>query len=172
MEETIKMSRKEKRHYLGYLVALYAGAVLLLAGILFAGVSNPFKTIPESERAQLAQARQYEQQQVQAVQLYDSLMSRINQLKQSPGNAVLETDIENQINYLNSLYDGLPNKDIRSFGFHQMARYLQRHYQDAVTLRKRVDNIQIFQNQLNDCMIGYREREGYMNQMRAAEAGR
>ncbi|RYZ39175.1 MAG: hypothetical protein EOP49_30420 [Sphingobacteriales bacterium] len=172
MEETIKMSRIEKRHYLGYLVAMYVVGTALLTGIIFWGVANPFSPISASDREQLRQARIFEGQQQQAVQIYDSVMAKVRVLKTSPGNAVLESDIENQINYLNSMYDGVPNKDMRTFSFYQMALYLQRHYQDALILRKKADNIRIFQNQLNECMIGYKQNEDYMNRMRAAQSSR
>ncbi len=164
------MSRKEKRHYLGYLLAMYIGAAVLLTWIIFMGVANPFAPVTAAEREQLKQARLYELKQSQALLLYDSVMTKIATLKSSPGNAVLESDIENQINYLNSLYDGLPNQDMRTQGFHQLALYLQRHYQDVLILRKKADNVLIFQNQLNDCMIGFKQNEDYMNQMRAAQS--
>ena len=166
MEDIIKMNRKEKRHYLGYLIAMYAGSAILLVFIIFSSVANPFSPISAAEREGLRQARIFEQQQAEAVIIYDSVMAKINVLKSNPGNSVLTTDIENQINYLNSMHDGLPNKDIRTIGFHQMARYLQRHYGDAVIMNKKAENIRLFQSQLDECMIGYRQKETYMNQMR------
>ncbi len=172
MEESIKMSRKEKRHYLGYLIAMYAVGSIILVLIIFSGVANPFSQVSAEEREQLKQAHYFELQQQQAVQIYDSVMQKIIALKASTGSAILESDIENQINYLNSFYDGTPNRDMRTIGFHQMALYLQRHYQDALILRKKEDNIRIFQNQLNDCMIGYKQNEDYMNQMRAAQSSK
>jgi hypothetical protein len=172
MEESIKMSRKEKRHYLGYLIAMYSIGTIILVLILFSSVASPFSQVSAAEREQLKQARLFEEQQQQAIGIYDSVMAKVNTLKSSTGNAVLESDIENQINYLNSFYTGAPNTDMRTIGFHQMALYLQRHYQDALILRKKADNIRIFQNQLNDCMIGYKQSEAYMNQMRAAQSSK
>lgn len=166
------MSRKEKRHYLGYLIVLYLGAGILFSWILFMGVANPFASATDTEREQLKQARLFDAKQEQSLRIYDTLMRKIAVLKSSPGDQVLEADIENQINYLNSLNDGLPNQDMRTISFYQMAKYLKRHYGNAKIVRKKADNIQIFQNQLNDCRIGYQQTEQYMNQIKAAQSGR
>ena len=166
------MSRKEKRHYLGYLVLMFLGASALLVWIVFSGVANPFSPISEAEREQLRQARLFERQQAEAVRIYDTVMTRINVLKANPGDEVLETDIKNQISYLNSLYDGQPNRDMRTLSFHQMALFLLRHFEKALIFNRKTDNIRIFQNQLNDCMIGYKQNEDYMNQMRAAQSAK
>lgn len=172
MEETIKMSRKEKRHYLWYLLALYIGSAALLSWIIFMGVASPFATITDQEREQLKQAKIFEQKQHEAVRAYDTVMQSVSMLKTNPANQVLTSDIDHNINYVNSLNDGLPNSDIRSFGFYQMARYLKLHYERALTLRKTAENIQLFEKQLNDCRIGYEQNEQYMNQIRAAQSGR
>lgn len=172
MEETIKISRKEKRHYLGYLIVLYLGAAILFSWILFMGVANPFSSATDAEREQLKQARLYDDKQVESLGIYDTVMRKIAVLKNSPGDQVLEADIENKINYLNSLNDGLPNQDMRSISFYQMAKYLKKHYGNAKIVRKKADNIQIFQSQLDQCSMSYNQTEQYMNQIKAAQSGR
>lgn len=172
MEETIKMSRKEKRHYLWYLLALYIGSAALLSWIIFMGVASPFATISDREREQLKQAKLFELKQNEALKAYDTVMQSVAVLKTNPGNQILTSDIEHNINYLNSLNDGLPNSDMRSFGFYQMARYLKLHYERALTLRKTADNIELFERQLNDCRAGYDQNKQYINQIRAAQSGR
>ncbi|WP_118975073.1 type VI secretion system TssO [Taibaiella koreensis] len=172
MEETIKMSRKEKRHYLWYLIALYIGSAAIFSWIIFLGVPNPFSSISNQEREQLNQAKIFEARQIEALQIYDTVMQKVTALKSNPGNQIVEADIEQRINYLNSLNDGLPNRDMRTYGFYQMAKYLNNHFQNAKILRKKSENIQLFEKQLSDCRIGYQQNEQYMNQIRAAQSGR
>jgi hypothetical protein len=165
MQGTTNLTTKERREYFGYLLLLFVFISGGLGWLLFYGVSNPFKTISEADKAVLKEGKLFEERQKKSLSLYDTIFYKVNTYKSAPSN-VLEADIKTDIKKLNSYYDVRnPDADPRSICFQQMATFLEMYFGDAMNLHKSVANNQLFQKQLNDCMMGLGKVE---EQIRAA----
>jgi hypothetical protein len=165
MQGTTNLTTKERREYFGYLLLLFVFISLGLGWLLFYGVSNPFKTISDADKAVLKQGKLFEEKQKKSLALYDTIFYKVNVYKGAPSN-VLEADIKNDIKILNSYYDTKnPDADPRSICFQQMGTFLEMYLGDAMNLHKSIANNQLFQKQLNDCMMGLGKVE---EQIRAA----
>jgi hypothetical protein len=172
MEESIKLNRKEKRHSLLYLILLFVTASTLLIWIMFRN-SDVFASNHSSvDDAYFIQNKEFVAKQNQAVSLYDTMFTRITALKNIPSSASAESDIMYGINTLNSYNENLPTKDPRFINFHQMALFLKLYYEDMMVYKKMTDNVQRFQQQLDECEIGYKDQQGYLNQIKAAQAAK
>lgn len=169
MKAISNLSTKERREYFGYLLIIFLAVAGLLGWLLFYKVSNPFRMLTDAEKEILRQKSFFEQKQEAAVAKYDSIMQKIEAFRSTPGSAVAKSDIENEIRVLESYYDQLPNRDIRSISFEQMASFLQRYYEDVMVLQKSLGNAQVFQTELNECQAGLDKKSDNLNQIRAAQ---
>lgn len=170
MEPNLSFSRKERREYFVYLILLFTIVSTLLIWVVFRN-SNIFNGGSSAmEAACLSKDREFITKQNDALPLYDTLFKRITELKGTPQNAIMETDIRNGINTLNNYYENLPTKDIRFVSFHQLALFLKLYFEDVLVLNKKLENIQRFGAQLTECEIGYKDRQTMMTQIKAAQA--
>ncbi|MDH7464165.1 type VI secretion system TssO [Chitinophagaceae bacterium 26-R-25] len=171
-EKKVTLNRSERRQYLAYLAILFVVSCTMLTVIIFKNSDNPFKTISEQEVAYLKQEDDYARKLKSALPLYDSTFAAIQLLKNTPGNTIVESDIKGQINLLNSFYYEKEVHDPRCIAFKQMALFLKLYFEDMLVLKKKQENINLFQGQLDQCEIGYKNAETLLNQINAAQAAR
>jgi hypothetical protein len=171
-ENKITLSLKEKRQYLLYLALLYVVAIVILIWVIFRNSSNPFESVSIIESAYLKRAREFDEKKKYALELFDSTFESITALQNAPMNVVIEADIKSQLKELNDLSNRTGLHDTRFVSFGQMALFLTNYFEDILILKQKQANIQQFQNQLNDCEIGYKEGEVLMNQLKAAQAAK
>ncbi len=172
MKQSGTLSRREKRHYFLYLLILFLIVLSLLIWIIFRKSSKVVFGISQSYQAYQVKDREFLVVQNEGVPFYDTICSRIKALQTSPPSAIAETDLKSQINILNSYYENLPAKDPRFINFHQMALFAKLYFEDMLVYRKKAENIQRFQQQLNECEVGYKDREAVMNQIKTAQAAK
>lgn len=165
MQNFTNLTTKERREYFWYLLLLFLFISSLLGFLLFYGVSNPFRTISDADRAVLKQGKLFEDKQRKSLALYDTILNKVNVYKQAPSN-VLEADIKNDLKILNSFYDARQtDADLRRISFQQMSTFLEMYLADAMNMHKSLANNRLFQKQLNDCIMGLGKAE---EQIRAA----
>ena len=171
-EPLITLGRREKRQYLIYLISLFVFTISLLAWIFFRNGTNPFTSMSIVESAYLRKAKEFDEQKKYASALFDSTFERIAALENGQLNTIVEADIKNQVKELCDLAEDGTSHDIRFASFRQMAAFLTGYFEDILTLKRKVANVQMFQKQLTECEIGYKDGEVLMNQLRAAQAAR
>ena len=171
-ETLITLGRSEKRQYLIYLICLFSLTAVLLTWIIFRNSNNPFKSISVVENAYLKKAKEFDERKKYASALFDSTFERIAALQTGQVNAIVEADIVNEVRELNDLSDDVISHDIRFASFRQMAKFLTGYFEDMLTLKRKLANVQMFQKQLTDCEIGYKDGEILMNQLTAAQAAK
>lgn len=166
------MGRLEKKQELMYLLSLSVLISSLVIWMVFRNRDSFTAPAPGFESSYVQQSKEFAERQDEAVPMYDTLFSRIASLQGSPGNPILETDIMTGINSLNAMNENLPTKDARFVGFHQMALFLKLYFEDMMVLKKKMENIRHFQEELNQCEIGYKDGQTLMNQIKAAQAAK
>ena len=170
--DKIKLNRTERRQYLAYLIILFVMSAFVLSIIIFKNNDSPFTTISEQEVAFINRENDYANKLKVAQPLYVSTYAAIQLLRTAPDNAIVESDIKGQINLLNSFYSDKEVQDPRCMVFKQMALFLKLYFEDILILKKKQENINMFQAQLDQCEIGYKNAETLLNQINAAQAAK
>ncbi|WP_443939955.1 type VI secretion system TssO [Pedobacter sp. MW01-1-1] len=171
MEEEIKLNQTEKRHYFIYLILLFLVVMTILVVLIFRKNPNPFASVNYADLSFVEQEGYFLKKQKEVVPMYDSVFVKIEGMQNTPSNLVLEIDIKNQINNLHAYYDDSHNRDPRFMGFKQMALFEKMHFEDMIIMKKKLENIRLFQAQLDQCQIGYKDKETRLNQLKAIEQG-
>lgn len=170
MGEIIKLNKQEKRHYFLYLIILFAIVVSSLTWVIFRKSHNPFNTVSNLDAEFLAKEKYFLDRQKEVLPLCDSVFSKISTLKTMPSTIFFETDIKNEINTVNSFDESnIPNKDPRLAAFHQIALFQKLYFEDILILKRKLQNIESFKSQLDQCEIGYKDKQTFMNQLKAAD---
>ncbi len=170
MEEIIKLNRKEKKQYFAYLGILFFVVSLMLMWIIFRKAPSPFYTTNTLDEELLARNNYFLMRQKEVLPLCDSVFSKITALKNMPSTVFIETDIKNDINAVNNFDESIiPSKDPRLVAFHQMALFQKLYFEDVLILKKKLQNIDNFKAQLDKCEIGYKNNQGLINQLNAAD---
>jgi hypothetical protein len=171
MKNFTNISRREKRYRFIYLLLLFFLVSGVLTWAIFRKTGDMVFMSATSYRIYQLKDAEFLVVQKEAVPFYDTIFSRIKTLQTSPSNSIVETDLKGQINILNSYNENIPSKDPRFIHFHQMALFAKLYLEDMLVYRKKIENVQLFQQQLNECEIGYKDRETVMNQIKTAQAG-
>lgn len=170
MAEIIKLNKREKRQYFLYLIILFSIVVSGLTWIIFRKNHNPFITISKLDADFLANQKYFLDKQKEVLPLCDSIFSKISTLKNMPSTIFIETDIKNEINTVNSFDESaIPSKDPRLAAFHQIALFQKLYFEDILILKRKLQNIDRFKAQLDQCEIGYKDKQNFMNQLKAAD---
>lgn len=172
MEGKIKISRKERRIYLLYLSLLTIASGAALVWLLFRKYPSPFAYDSESSRELLYKRKIFLDRQGEILKQIDTAFARIEMLQPEKNNVFIETDIKNLLNDINSYYDGDPKKDPRFICFHQAAVVFKNFFEDRLIVAKTNDDIKLFSEQLDNCSIGYKDKENLLNQRKIMERAR
>ena len=172
MQRSITLSVREKRYYFFYLLIMFIVVAGLLIWLMFRKSGKLLFTAYTAHQSYVIKDKEFRLKKAEAVPLYDTIFSRVNALQTSPANTIAQTDIKDQINTLNNYYENLPSKDPRFVNFHQMALFAKLYFEDMQVLLKKAENIRLFQTQLDECEVGYKDREAVMNQIKAAQSAK
>lgn len=151
MEEKITLGRIEKRHYLGYLIALYLVVSGLLIWLVFSGTTNPFNQLSDVDRATIDRAAYFEATQLKAAKEYDSTMLLIRNYYGGAKTQNSEKQIEDRIAYFKGLYNDPDIQDSRKLVFLQMADFLSYSRSNAQNINVELDNIVKYRDDLEKC---------------------
>ncbi|PSK93338.1 type VI secretion system TssO [Taibaiella chishuiensis] len=154
MEEKVTLGRIEKRHYLGYLIALYVVVASLLIWLVFSGTTNPFTQLSEVDKATIDRAAYFETVQLKAAKEYDSTMTLIRAYYGSAKTLENERQIEQRIAYIRGLYNNPDIQDSRKLVFMQMADFLNYSLSNAQNISVELDNIVKYKDDLERCRTG------------------
>ncbi len=154
MEEKVTLGRIEKRHYLGYLIALYLVVASLLIWLVFAGTTNPFTQLSDVDKATIERAAYFETIQLKAAREYDSAMVLIRSYYGGAKTLENERQIEQRIAYIRGLYSNPDIQDNRKLVFMQMADFLNYSLSNAQNISIELDNIVKYKDDLERCRTG------------------
>ncbi len=160
MSARVHLTKKERQVYFYKLLLLYGLGLLLFSIIIFWKSSLTTAGRQQTEwKDSYAESRQVAEAQIKAVQLIDSMSSNMQILKGEARQIFLERDIQNLSRQLRGLYNE-QSSDLRYVSFLQASDLMNMRLEDVQTMNKKLGNIKIFEQQLNECQIGLRSRQG------------
>lgn len=160
MTEQIHLTKKERHVYFYKLLLFYGIGLVVFALIIFWKGSGSLGGTKENRSWKAA----YEEdvvvgeKQYAAVQLIDSMSADMQLLKGEARQIFLERDIQNLSKQLRALYNE-NGADLRYMAFLQAGDFMNMRLEDIQTLNKKLGNVRIFEQQLNECQIGFRARQ-------------
>jgi hypothetical protein len=171
MNMKVSLTKRERRMYFFNLLLIYLVAMLVLGFLIF---KNSFLAITVDynlSKRKLEEGNAFVKQQKEAAQFVDLINTRITQMKGNTRQVFLERDIQRSIKDLRKFYDPNSN-DLRQVGFTQAASFLTMQYEDKLVLSKTNGNLQLFEKQLGDCEIGFKQKQDLLNQKKLLETSR
>ncbi len=158
MTEQIHLTQKERQVFFYKLLLMYAAGLLLLSLIVFWKATSGLKQTNTDWQAAYQENEEVMEKQYAAVRNIDSMSSTMVALRNEARQIFLERDIQNLIRQTKSLYN--ENKtDMRYVAFLQAGTLMTIRLQDLQTLNKKLANIRMFEKQLDECQIGFRNRQ-------------
>lgn len=154
MEEKVTLGRIEKRHYLGYLIALYIVVAGILIWLVFSSTTSPFSQLSDVDKAAIDRAAYFESVQQKAVKEYDSAMILIRASYGSAKTPESIRQIEQRIAYIKGLYTDPEIQDSRRLVFVQMADFLNYSLSNAQNIDVEHVNIVEYKDDLDKCRNG------------------
>lgn len=160
MSAQVHLTKKERQVYFYKLLLLYGLGLLLFSVIIFWKSSSFTAGRQQTDwKDSYAESQQVAEAQIKAVQLIDSMSSNMQILKGEARQIFLERDIQNLSRQLRGLYND-QSIDLRYVSFLQASDLMNMRLEDVQTMNKKLGNIKIFEQQLNECQIGIRSRQG------------
>ncbi|WP_407405918.1 type VI secretion system transmembrane protein TssO [Chryseobacterium sp.] len=161
MQGQITLSKKEKRYQFIYLILMLIVALLFLGIIFLKGFTSPFSNSDVVALEKLDQKSRYNERQKAMMVLVDSTFINISKLSTETAQPIEENDIKYKVNDINAAFlDGKYNSinDFRKDGFPQIALFYKMYLEDKKSVSKISEDIKIFEKQLDDCYVGYKEK--------------
>ena len=160
MNAQVHLTKKERQVYFYKLLLLYGLGLLLFSVIIFWKSSSlTGSRQQEGWKDSYAESERVAADQIKAVQLIDSMSSNMQILKGEARQIFLERDIQNLSRQLRGLYNE-QSADLRYVAFLQASDLMNMRLEDVQTMNKKLGNIKIFEQQLAECQIGIRSRQG------------
>jgi hypothetical protein len=160
MSAQIHLTKKERQVYFYKLLLLYGLGLLLFSVIIFWKSSTATAGRQQNDwKNSYAESQQVAEAQIKAVQIIDSMSSNMQLLKGEARQIFLERDIQNLSRQLRGLYNE-QSADLRYVSFLQASDLMNMRLEDVQTMNKKLGNIKIFEQQLSECQIGIKVRQG------------
>ena len=171
MKANVSLTKRERRMCLINLLLIYLVATALLGTLLFKNSFLSIRMDYELSRNKLNASKNCIRQQRIAAESMERISTHINQMQGSTRQVFLERDIQRTIKELRKYYDP-DSDDLRQVCFSQAATFLTMQYEDKIILNKTSGNLQLFEKQLGDCEIGFKQKLDLLNQKKLMEVSR
>jgi len=165
MQVQITLSNKEKRHYFLYLLGLLSLIVGVLSFIFLHQIDTPFSHNNLTKIQTLQEQAKFNQQQTIAQPIVDSAFSKIHRYDVNQSNPIEEQEIKLSINDIANLFQNASITDPRKITYVKIANFYQMYYEDKNIISKKNENINILNDKIEECMIGYKDKRSQANEI-------
>ena len=162
MNGAISLSKRERRYQFFYLLGMLL-VVLLVSGFVFLRkFQSPFTQTDVMDIQLLAQKNKFSEQQ----KIVEPLLISI--LKVEKPQPFVENDIKSSINDLANYFQSNEVFDTRKNDYLQIAKFYRMYFEDKKIAAKKTENIKLFEQQFEECSIGFKEKEQQLAQKKNA----
>lgn len=135
-------------------------AAMIFLGIIFLkGFESPFSDEDVRGIQNLQQKAEFEQHQKIILPIMDSTYVRITKLKGEGPQPFAENNIQLGVNDLNDYFNGNNVTDIRKDAYPQIAKFYKMYFDDKKVISTTLEDIKIFEKQVEDCRIGFKDKQ-------------
>ncbi|AKK73361.1 hypothetical protein HX13_21055 [Chryseobacterium sp. P1-3] len=159
MQGQITLSKKERHYQFFYLILMLLAAMIFLGIIFLKGFESPFSDEDVRGIQNLQQKAEFEQHQKIILPIMDSTYVRITKLKGEGPQPFAENNIQLGVNDLNDYFNGNNVTDIRKDAYPQIAKFYKMYFDDKKVISTTLEDIKIFEKQVEDCRIGFKDKQ-------------
>ena len=168
MNGAISLSKRERRYQFFYLLGMLL-VVLLVSGFVFLRkFQSPFTQTDVMDIQLLAQKNKFSEQQQIVEPLLKNTFTKISILKVEKPQPFVENDIKSSINDLANYFQSNEVFDTRKNDYLQIAKFYRMYFEDKKIAAKKTENIKLFEQQFEECSIGFKEKEQQLAQKKNA----
>ena len=150
MNGAISLSKRERRYQFFYLLGMLL-VVLLVSGFVFLRkFQSPFTQTDVMDIQLLAQKNKFSEQQKIVEPLLKNTFTKIS------------------INDLANYFQSNEVFDTRKNDYLQIAKFYRMYFEDKKIAAKKTENIKLFEQQFEECSIGFKEKEQQLAQKKNA----
>lgn len=165
MQVQITLSKKEKRHYFSYLLAMLFFVSILLTVVFIKNFESPFTNRDFITIQTLNEKNKFDEQQNLAQPILDSTFVKIDKLKLDNRNSLKGYELENSISDIANYFELSSSKDQRKDSYLLVAKYYKMYLDDKKFEAIRKDNVGIYKKQFEECSIGYQTKQQQIIQL-------
>ncbi len=169
MQVQVTLSKKEKRHYFSYLLAMLFFVSILLTVIFVSNFDSPFTNRDFMTIQTLNEKNKFDAQQNLAQPVLDSTFVKINKLKLDNKNTMKGYELENSISDIANFFENSTSKDQRKDSYLLVAKYYKMYLDDKKFEANRKENIGIYKKQFEECTIGYQRMQQQILQLSSSK---
>ena len=159
MQGQITLSKKERHYQFFYLILMLVAAMLFLGIIFLKGFVSPFSDEDVRGIQNLEQKAEFEKHQKIVLPIMDSTYTMITKLTSDGPQPFAENNIQLGVNDLNSYFSNNEIIDIRKDAYPQIAKFYKMYFDDKKIIATTTEDIKIFEKQVEDCRIGYKDKQ-------------
>ncbi|MGH1520400.1 type VI secretion system transmembrane protein TssO [Chryseobacterium sp. JK1] len=159
MQGQITLSKKERHYQFFYLILMLVTAMLFLGVIFLKGFVSPFSDEDVRGIQNLEQKAEFEHHQKVILPIMDSTYTMISKLTNETPQPFVENNIQLGVNDLNSYFNGYDVIDIRKDAYPQIAKFYKMYFDDKKVISTTTEDIKIFQKQVEECRIGFKDKQ-------------
>lgn len=168
MNGAISLSKRERRYQFFYLLGMLL-VVLLVSGFVFLRkFQSPFTQTDVMDIQLLAQKNKFSEQQEIVEPLLKNTFTKISILKVEKPQPFVENDIKSSINDLANYFESNEVFDTRKNDYLQIAKFYRMYFEDKKIAAKKTENIKLFEQQFEECSIGFKDKEQQLAQKKNA----
>ncbi len=168
MQGQITLSKKERHYQFFYLILMLVTAMLFLGVIFLKGFISPFSDEDVRGIQNLEQKAEFERHQKVILPIMDSTYAMITNLKSDGPQPFAENNIQLGVNDLNSYFNGYDVIDIRKDAYPQIAKFYKMYFDDKKVISTTTEDIKIFEKQVEDCRIGFKDKQNKLYERESA----
>ncbi|WP_313501961.1 type VI secretion system TssO [Kaistella carnis] len=169
MQLKITLSKKEKRYYFIYLLAMLLLGVVFLGIIFLSKLSSPFGDSDSIAIKTLQQKSIFDMRQKAIQPKVDSTFIKLKRLSSEKPQPVEENELRYDINDINDAFSDLAITDSRKNNYNLIAKFYKMYYDDKKVMVKKNENVKRFTKQFEDCTIGMKDMQQQINQRKNAQ---
>ncbi|MCT2406932.1 type VI secretion system transmembrane protein TssO [Chryseobacterium antibioticum] len=159
MQGHITLSKKERHYQFLYLILMLVAAMIFLGIIFLKGFESPFSDEDVRGIQSLQHKTEFESHQKILQPEMDSAYLRISKITDKAPEPFVENNIFNGINGLASYFHSTDVVDIRKDAYPQIAKFYKMYFEDKKVISTTAEDIKKFNQQLEDCRIGFKSTQ-------------
>lgn len=164
MQVNITLSNKEKRHYFLYLLGMVLLTTIIISIITLRKSSSPFSDADMHSVLVLQKKSKFDAAQKSMQKTIDSTFSKLEKLDPEKTDPIQKNDIEIGITDIGNAFKMTAVTDSRQNGYARISKFYKMYQLDKEDMHNTEENIKLFKQQYDDCLINVKEKAQQMNQ--------
>ena len=169
MQLKITLSKKEKRYYFIYLMAMLLMGVIFLGIIFLNKFRSPFGDSDSIAMKTLEQKSIFDNRQKSIQPVVDSTFIRLKRLSSEKPEPVEENELKYEIGDIKEAFSDVIITDSRKNNYPLIAKFYKMYYDDKKVIVNKNDNLKRFNKQFEDCTVGMKDVQQQINLRKNAQ---